>query len=82
MQLIQKPLNMKKNVKKIYNMDYTLEEKVNSKTKAQELLERLKRKEKKIKFYEQRINKNTIVYCKNKERLDDYERSYNNIKIW
>lgn len=63
-------------------MDYTLQDKVASKTKAEEMLERLKKKEKKIKFFERRIGKNTIVYCKNKERLDEYEESYNNIRNW
>ena len=42
----------------------------------------LKKKEKKIKFHERKIGKNTIVYCKNEERLDEYEDNYNNIKNW
>lgn len=63
-------------------MDYTLEEKFTSKTKAKELLERFKKKEKKIIFHEKRINKNTIVFCKNKDRFEEYEANYNNIKNW
>lgn len=57
-------------------------ERLENKSKAIILLESLKKKEQTIKFHERRINKNTIVYCKNEERLDDYERSYNNIKNW
>lgn len=63
-------------------MNYTLEEKIDSRTRGQKLLEQLKAKEKKIKFHERRIGKNTIVYCKNEYRLDEYEDSYNNIKNW
>lgn len=63
-------------------MNYTLEEKIDSRTRGQKLLEQLKAKEKKIKFHERRIGKNTIVYCKNKDRLDEYEDNYNNIKNW
>lgn len=63
-------------------MDYTLEEKFTSKSKAQELLERFKKKEKKIKFHEKRLNKNTIVFCKNEDRFEEYEANYNNIKNW
>lgn len=54
-------------------MNYTLEEKIDSRTRGQKLLEQLKAKEKKIKFHERRIGKNTIVYCKNEDRLDEYE---------
>jgi hypothetical protein len=61
-------------------ISYLTEEKFEHKRKAQVLLEELKRKEKKIKFHERRIGKNTIVYCKNEDRLDEYEESYNNIK--
>lgn len=63
-------------------MNYTLEEKIDSRTRGQKLLEQLKAKEKKIKFHERRIGKNTIVYCKNEDRLEEYEDSYNNIKNW
>ena len=63
-------------------ISYLTEEKFEHKRKAKTLLDDLKRKEKKIKFHERRIGKNTIVYCKNEERLDEYEDSYNNIKNW
>lgn len=63
-------------------MDYTLEEKFTSKSKAQELLERFKKKEKKINFHEKRLNKNTIVFCKNEDRFEEYAANYNNIKNW
>lgn len=62
-------------------MDYTLEDKVVSKTKAQEILKKLKSKERKITLYSKRINKNTIVCCKNKERFVDFENSLNNVKV-
>lgn len=63
-------------------MSYLTEEKIENKSKSRILLEHLKKKEKTINFYSRRINKNTIVYCKNEERLDEYEDSYNNIKNW
>lgn len=63
-------------------MSYLTEEKFEHKKKAQVLLDELKNKEKKIKFHERKIGKNTIVYCKNEERLDEYEDNYNNIKNW
>lgn len=63
-------------------ISYLTEEKFEHKRKAQVLLEELKRKEKKIKFHEREIGKNTIVYCKNEDRLDEYEDNYNNIKNW
>ena len=63
-------------------ISYLTEEKFEHKRKAKVLLEELKRKEKKIKFHERRIGKNTIVYCKNEYRLDEYEDNYNNIKNW
>lgn len=63
-------------------ISYLTEEKFEHKRKAQVLLEELKRKEKKIKFHERRIGKNTIVYCKNEDRLDEYEDNYNNINNW
>lgn len=63
-------------------ISYLTEEKFEHKRKSQTLLDNLKKVEKKIKFHERRIGKNTIVYCKNEERLDEYEDSYNNIKNW
>lgn len=63
-------------------ISYLSDDKFEHKRKAKVLLEELKRKEQKIKFHERRIGKNTIVYCKNEERLNEYEESYNNIKKW
>ena len=63
-------------------ISYLTEEKIEHKRKAKTLLDELKIKEKEIKFHERRIGKNTIVYCKNEERLDEYEDSYNNIRNW
>jgi hypothetical protein len=63
-------------------ISHLTEERFEHKRKAQVLLEELKRKEKKIKFHERKIGKNTIVYCKNEDRLDEYEENYNNIKNW
>ena len=57
-------------------MDYTLEDKVISKNNAHESLERLKQKEREITFHKKRINKNTIVMCKNEDRLKIYEEQY------
>ena len=57
-------------------MDYTLEDKVVSKNNANESLERLKQKEREITFHKKRINKNTIVMCKNEDRLKIYEEQY------
>ena len=63
-------------------MNYSVEERIDSRTRGQMLLLKLKEKERNIKFYTRKIGKNTIVYCKNKERLNEYEESYNNIKNW
>lgn len=63
-------------------ISYLTEEKFEHKRKAQILLDELKRKEQKIKFHERKIGKNTIVYCKNEDRLDEYEDNYNNVKNW
>lgn len=63
-------------------MSYLTDERIDNKSKAKRLLDELKKKEKKIKFHERKIGKNTIVYCKNEERLDEYEDNYNNIRNW
>lgn len=63
-------------------MNYSVEERIDSRTRGQMLLLKLKEKERNIKFHTRKIGKNTIVYCKNKERLSEYEDSYNNIKNW
>ena len=57
-------------------MDYTLEDKVISKNNAHVSLERLKKEEREITFHKKRINKNTIVMCKNEDRLKIYEEQY------
>ena len=63
-------------------MNHITEDQIESKNRAKKMLADLKRKEKNITFHERRIGKNTIVYCKNEDRLDEYEDSYNNIKNW
>lgn len=63
-------------------MDSLGEERVYLKNRSQYVLKTMKEVEAKTKFYSRTIGKNTIVYCKNKERLDDFENSYNNIKNW
>ena len=63
-------------------MNYSVEERIDSRTRGQMLLLKLKEKERNIKFHTRKIGKNTIVYCKNKDRLDEYEENYNNIKNW
>lgn len=57
-------------------MDYTLEDKVISKNNAHLSLDRLKKEEREITFHKKRINKNTIVMCKNEDRLKIYEEQY------
>lgn len=61
-------------------MNHITEEQIESKSRAKKMLAELKRKEKNITFHVRQINKNTIVYCKNEDRLAEYEESYNNIK--
>lgn len=41
---------------------------------AKELLEEYKKVEKKSKLHEVRLNKNTVVYCKNKDQIEKYKR--------
>lgn len=41
---------------------------------ARELLEEYKKIEKKSKLHEVRLNKNTVVYCKNKDQIEKYQR--------
>lgn len=40
--------------------------------RAQKLLANYKKAERKTKFYSERINKNTVVFCKNKENIEKY----------
>lgn len=61
-------------------MNHITEEQIESKSRAKKMLAELKRKEKNITFHVRQINKNTIVYCKNADRLDDFYNSYHNIK--
>lgn len=63
-------------------MNHITEEQIESKSRAKKMLAELKRKEKNITFHVRQINKNTIVYCKNADRLDEYEDNYNNIRNW
>ena len=63
-------------------MNHITEDQIESKSRAKKMLAELKRKEKNITFHVRQINKNTIVYCKNADRLDEYEDNYNNIKNW
>ena len=63
-------------------MSFLSEENFDNKTKAQILLDKLKKKEQSVKFHTRNIGKNTIVFCKNKERIEEYEKSYNDIKNW
>lgn len=56
------------------NMIYSdFETKQEDKRKSVELLNKLKIEEKKIKFFMKRINKNTLVMCKNEDQLSRYE---------
>ena len=41
---------------------------------AQELLEEYKKVEGNTKMYEMRLNKNTVVYCKDKTNFNKYKR--------
>lgn len=61
-------------------MNHITEDQIESKSCAKKMLAELKRKEKNITFHVRQINKNTIVYCKNADRLDDFYNSYHNIK--
>ena len=63
-------------------MNHITEDQIESKSRAKKMLAELKRKEKNITFHVRQINKNTIVYCKNEDRVDEYEDSFNNIKNW
>lgn len=40
--------------------------------RAQKLLANYKKAERKTKFYSERINKNTVAFCKNKENIEKY----------
>lgn len=42
--------------------------------RAKELLEECKKAERKYKLHEVRLNKNTVVYCKNEDQIEKYKR--------
>lgn len=63
-------------------MEYTYSEKAEIHSQAEILLEKMKKEEKKHKMYSKKIGKNTVVFCKNEERLEEYDDNYNNIKNW
>lgn len=52
----------------------TFEDNVANREKALLVLEKAKAYEKKTKLHKLQINKNTIVYCKNEDRLEDYKK--------
>lgn len=52
----------------------TFDENVANKEKAVIALEKVKVYEKKTKLFRLQVNKNTIVCCKNEERLEDYKK--------
>lgn len=56
-------------------MDYT--EKKITKEQAVKRLEKIKEEESKTTFHMKRISPTTVVYCKRKERLDEYDKIYN-----
>lgn len=56
-------------------IDYVFEEQAKQKNNASELLEKLKRQEKKTKFYKKRLNNNTIVMCKNEDKIEIFRES-------
>lgn len=51
----------------------TYSDKVEDTTRARKALEKMKQIEEKLNLHSQRINKSTIVFCKNKVRIKDYE---------
>lgn len=49
--------------------------------RAMRLLLQYKEKEKQTKFYKERLNKNTVVYCKNKDNIERYREQLTSSKI-
>ena len=41
---------------------------------AKQILEEYKKVEKKSKLHKVRLNKNTVVYCKNKDQIEKYKK--------
>lgn len=56
-------------------MDYT--EKKVTKEQAVKRLEKVKEEESQTTLHMKRISPTTVVYCKRKERLDEYDKLYN-----
>lgn len=54
------------------------EENIENRSRASKLLSELKKIEKNTKFHAKRISKNTVVMCKNEDRIKMFE---NSIKI-
>lgn len=51
-------------------MDY--KEQIITRSQAQMLLEKMKKTESKTKMHRFVLNDKTVVYCKNKDRINDY----------
>lgn len=49
--------------------------------RAMRLLLQYKEKEKQTKFHKERLNKNTVVYCKNKDNIERYREQLTSSKI-
>lgn len=56
-------------------MEYTFTEKEEVKSQSKKCLEKMKQVERGLTFYTKKFN-GTIVYCKNKNRLEDYEKLF------
>lgn len=55
-------------------MDY--KEQATTRSQAQMMLDKLKREEDKTKLHKLVLNDKTVVYCKRKERLEDFKSLY------
>jgi retron-type reverse transcriptase len=51
-------------------MDY--KEQITTRSQAQSLLDKMKKMESKTKLHRFVLNDKTVVYCKNKDRINDY----------
>lgn len=51
------------------------EENIENRSRASKLLSELKKIEKNTKFHTKRISKNTVVMCKNEDRIKMFENS-------
>lgn len=52
----------------------TFDDNVANREKAMIVLEKAKAYERKTKLHKLQINKNTVVYCQNEDRLEDYKK--------